>query len=110
VEGNQELVRLISELETLGEVDFQPEMAIICLVGEDIRGRIGIASDVFGVLAASGINIRMIAQGSSEISVSFVVEEKDAVRSVQQLHRHLFEQPSASPSHSSAAPCETAQA
>src|SRR6266568_5866488 len=110
VEGSQELVWLISELEALGEVDFQPEMAIICLVGEDIRGRIGIASEVFGVLAASGINIRMIAQGSSEISVSFVVEEKDAVRSVQHLHRHLFEQPSASPSHSSSAPRETAQA
>ena len=69
-------------------------MAIICLVGEDIRGRVGIASEVFGVLAAAGINIRMIAQGSSEISVSFVVDEKDAVKSVQQLHRHLFEQPS----------------
>jgi aspartate kinase len=111
VEGSRELVKLTSELEALGEVDFQPEMAIICLVGEDIRGRVGIASEVFGVLAAAGINIRMIAQGSSEISVSFVVEEKDAVKSVQQLHYHLFEEPSASPSHSSStAPRETAQA
>jgi aspartate kinase len=111
VEGSRELVKLTSELEALGEVDFQPEMAIICLVGEDIRGRIGIASEVFGVLAAAGINIRMISQGSSEISVSFVVDEKDAVRSVQHLHRHLFEQPSTKSSHaSSAAPRETAQA
>ncbi len=93
VEGSKELVKLVSELEALGEVDFQPGMAIVCLVGEDIRGRIGIASEVFGVLAASDINIRMIAQGSTEISVSFVVDEKDAVKSVQQLHRHLFELP-----------------
>ncbi len=99
VEGSRELVKLTGELEALGEVDFQPDMAIICLVGEDIRGRVGIASEVFGVLAGAGINIRMIAQGSSEISVSFVVEEKDAVKSVQQLHRHLFELPSAAPSH-----------
>jgi aspartate kinase len=111
VEGSRELVKLTSELETLGEVDFQPEMAIICLVGEDIRGRIGIASEVFGVLAAAGINIRMISQGSSEISVSFVVDEKDAVKSVQQLHRHLFEQPFTTPSHASfLTPHETAQA
>jgi aspartate kinase len=111
VEGSRELLKLTSELEALGEVDFQPDMAIICLVGENIRGRIGIASEVFGVLAAAGINIRMIAQGSSEISVSFVVDEKDAVRSVQQLHRHLFEQPLTASSHvSSTAPCETAQA
>jgi len=111
VEGSRELIKLTSELETLGEVDFQPDMAIICLVGEDIRGRVGIASEVFGVLAASGINIRMIAQGSSEISVSFVVEEKDAVKAVQQLHWHLFEQPAATPSHTSpTVPLEAAQA
>jgi aspartate kinase len=111
IEGGQELVNLISELEALGEVDFQPAMAIICLVGEDIRGRIGIASEVFSVLAASGINIRMISQGSTEISVSFVVDEKDAVRAVQQLHRHLFEQASTTSTHASPAkPLETAQA
>ena len=75
-------------------------MAIVCLVGENIRGRVGIASEVFGILAAAGINIHMIAQGSSEISVSFVVEEKDAVKSVQQLHRHIFEAAFATaPSH-----------
>jgi aspartate kinase len=115
VEGSRELVNLTSELEALGEVDFQPEMAIICMVGEDIRGRVGIASEVFGVLAAAGINIRMIAQGSSEISVSFVVDGKDAVKSVQQLHRHLFEQIDATRSHASSsvsqsASHETAQA
>jgi len=109
VEGSRELVHLTGELQALGDVDFQPEMAIICLVGEDIRGRIGIASEVFGVLAAAGVNIRMIAQGSSEISVSFVVEEKDAVRAVQQLHRHLFEQPPNAPSRP-VAPRKSAQA
>jgi aspartate kinase len=110
LEGSRELVKLTSELEALGEVDFQPSMAIICLVGEDIRGCVGIASEVFGILAASGINIRMIAQGSSEISVSFVVDEKDAVNAVQQLHRHLFEQSSSSPSHATASgPRKTAQ-
>lgn len=110
VEGNQELAKLTAELQALGDVEFQPNMAIICLVGEDIRGRIGIASEVFGVLAAAAINIRMIAQGSSEISVSFVVDEKDAVKSVQELHHHLFEQRSPAPTRASIAPHETAQA
>ena len=111
VEGSSELLRLTSELEALGEVDFQPDMAIICLVGENIRGRVGIASEVFGVIAGAGINIRMIAQGSSEISVSFVVEGKDAVKSVQHLHRHIFEERSTTPSHASqGVPLKTAQA
>ena len=107
VEGNHELAKLTSELQALGEVEFQPAMAIVCLVGENIRGRVGIASEVFGIQAAAGINIHMIAQGSSEISVSFVVEEKDAVKSVQALHRHIFEE--ASPAASEAA-METAKA
>jgi aspartate kinase len=110
VESSRELPRLTGELQALGEVEFEPEMAIVSLVGEDIRGRVGIASEVFGVLAAAGINIRMIAQGSSEISVSFAVEEKDAVLAVQALHRHLFEQSSATPSHASAISREAAQA
>jgi aspartate kinase len=111
VEGSGELAKLTGELEALGEVDLQLEMAIICLVGEDIRGRVGIASEVFGILAAADINIRMIAQGSSEISVSFAVEEKDAVRAVQQLHRQLFEQPPATHSIATpAAPRKIAQA
>jgi aspartate kinase len=111
MEGGRELLDLTSELEALGEVDFHPDMAIICLVGEDIRGRVGIASEVFGVIAGAGINIRMIAQGSTEISVSFVVDGKDAVKAVQQLHRHLFELPSGAPTHaSSLAACDAAQA
>jgi aspartate kinase len=97
VEGNRELGKLTSELQSLGEVEFQPEMAIVCLVGENIRGCVGIASEVFGVVARAGINVHMIAQGSSEISVSFVVEEKDAVKSVQHLHRHIFEESEARP-------------
>jgi len=103
VEGGKELAKLTSELEALGEVEFQPDLAIICLVGENIRGRVGIASEIFGVLAAAGINIHMISQGSSEISISFVVEEKDAVKSVQELHRHLFEQPATASSDAACA-------
>lgn len=92
VEGGRELAPLIGELQSLGEVEFMPEMAIVCLVGEDIKGRIGTATEIFGVTAAAGINIHMIAQGSSEISVSFVVDGKDAIKSLVHLHRHLFEE------------------
>jgi aspartate kinase len=110
IEGSRELGKLTTELRSLGEVEFLPEMAIICLVGEDIRGRVGIASLVFGIMAAAGINIRMIAQGSSEISVSFVVDEKDAVKSVQELHRRLFEERPAAARPTGPAAMEPAQA
>jgi aspartate kinase len=111
VQGSRELGKLTTELQALGEVEFQPEMAIICLVGENIRGCVGIASEVFGVVAAAGINVHMIAQGSSEISVSFVVEEKDAVKSVQALHRNIFEEERHfTPSHAASVALHTTKA
>ncbi len=112
VEGSRELEKLSSEMKALGRGGFSSRRWRLSAWWErTFAGRVGIASEVFGVLAAAGINIRMIAQGSSEISVSFVVEEKDAVKSVQQLHRHLFELASATPSHApSSASRETAQA
>ena len=62
------------------------EIAIIALVGEGIKDAPGVAARTFGTLGTAGINILMIAQGSSELNLSIVVGEKDAHRSVQLLH------------------------
>ena len=50
----------------------------------------GIAGRVFTIVANEGINIRMIAQGSSEINISFVIKERDRVRALLALHNDLF--------------------
>jgi aspartate kinase len=62
------------------------EVAIIALVGEGMKGAPGVAARVFNVLDSANINIMMIAQGSSELNLSFVVKQKDASRAVQLLH------------------------
>jgi aspartate kinase len=64
-----------------------PDVAIIALVGEGMKGVPGVAARAFNVLGSSGVNILMIAQGSSELNLSFVVKQKDAARSVQLLHQ-----------------------
>jgi len=66
------------------------EISIIALVGEGLKGLPGVAARAFGVLGEAGINILMIAQGSSELNLSLVVKQKDAPRAVQLLH-HAFE-------------------
>ena len=66
------------------------EQAIICLVGEDIHGKPGIAASVFNTIAEAEVNIRMISQGASEINISFVVKESDVPRAVRSLHEHFF--------------------
>ncbi len=62
------------------------EIAIIALVGEGIKGVPGVAARAFGVLGEAGVNMLMIAQGSSELNLSMVVREKDAHRAVQLIH------------------------
>ena len=81
---------LLSELEEIADVTCDDQQAIICLVGEDIHGKPGIAAAVFNTLAAAGVNIRMISQGASEINISTVVRESDVPNAVRKLHEHFF--------------------
>ncbi len=70
----------------LKEVECEPDVVVVAVVGEGMRGTPGVASRVFGAVAKRGINIRMIAQGSSELNISFVVKEKDGVEAVNAVH------------------------
>jgi aspartate kinase len=62
------------------------DIAIIALVGEGIKGSSAVPARALGVLGEAGINILMIAQGSSELNLSIVVRQKDAARAVQLIH------------------------
>jgi aspartate kinase len=90
IEGAGDVKALVADLKPLGAVEVENGKAIVCLVGDNIRGRVGICADVFNVVAKAGINIHMVSQGASEINISFVIEESEAVRAVQALHAHFF--------------------
>jgi len=90
VEASRDLAGLVQDLKRLGNVEIEDHKAILCLVGEKLRGRIGVAARVFGVLAGAGINVHMISQGASEINISFVIEERDIPEAVKQLHAYFF--------------------
>lgn len=61
-------------------------VAVVAVVGERMKGTVGIAGRLFGALAEHGINILTIAQGSSEHNISLVIEEKDVDRAVRAVH------------------------
>jgi aspartate kinase len=92
IDGDQTVKALRREFEVeierrrIDRVAMISEIAIIALVGEGIKGAPGVAARAFGTLGAAAINILMIAQGSSELNLSFVVAQKDAARCVQLLH------------------------
>jgi aspartate kinase len=81
---------LLTDLEKIAEVTAEAQQAIICLVGDNIHGKPGIAANVFNNVAAAGVNIRMISQGASEINISFVIKEGDVPHCVRHLHDHFF--------------------
>lgn len=67
-------------------VTVQPGMATVAVVGLGMAGARGVAARVFGALAQAGINIVAIAQGSSELNISFVIEARDAVEAQRRVH------------------------
>jgi aspartate kinase len=81
---------LLTELEKIADVTCDDKHAIVCLVGEDIHGKPGIAASVFNTIAAAEVNIRMISQGASELNISFVIQESDVPKAVQHLHAQFF--------------------
>jgi aspartate kinase len=78
------------EMELLGKIikkiDVTTDVSIIALIGSGMRGTVGVASRVFGSVAKRKANVMMIAQGSSELNLAFVVKDSDCAAAVQALH------------------------
>jgi aspartate kinase len=91
VDSNEKLPAIAAELGKLADVKYEGRKALICMVGEDIRGRNGMAAQVF--TAIRHINVRMISQGASEINMSFMIDEDDADEAVRSLHAAFFQDP-----------------
>lgn len=71
-------------------LEVEDNLSVIAIVGDNMRNIPGIAGRVFRALGRNGINIRAIAQGSSERNISFVVEEKDERKAMNTLHDAFF--------------------
>jgi len=74
------LGKLIKKLEVTTNV------TIIALIGSGMRGTVGVASRVFNAVAKKRVNVVMIAQGSSELNIAFVVKDASCNSVVQVLH------------------------
>ncbi|MEY4703465.1 MAG: hypothetical protein RIR96_1362 [Bacteroidota bacterium] len=69
----------------------EKQLSIIAVVGEQMHQHTGISGKMFGALGRNGINIRAIAQGSSEMNISAVVATSEAKKAVNVLHEAFFE-------------------
>ena len=71
------------------EVTSEDDVCVIAVMGANMKGSLGVASRIFTAVANKKINIRMIAQGSSELNISFVVKEKDGALVVNTIHKEF---------------------
>ncbi len=85
------LPAIAADLQGVAEVRWQNHKALVCLVGENIRQQPDVASRVFA--AVSDLDVRVVCQGASDRTISFLVEESKVEESVQRLHAIFFSQP-----------------
>ncbi len=77
--------------DVVTEIKHSEDVAVVAVVGAGMRGTKGVAARVFGAAANANVNILMIAQGSSEVNISFIVQQKDARKAANALHKEFIE-------------------
>jgi aspartate kinase len=84
------LERIKNELHP-DTVTLKHGLALIMIVGEGIMNTVGIAQKATSALTSANVNIKMINQGSSDVSMMFGIEANDLDRAIQSLYRVFFE-------------------
>ncbi len=79
------------KLQRIEPVKIETGLSIVALVGENMKSRSGVSAKMFGCLGNNGVNIRAIAQGSSEKNISIVISENDIRKAINVLHEEFFE-------------------
>ncbi len=77
--------------EKVDPLIIEKDVAILALVGEQMKSHPGVSGKMFGVLGRNGINVRAIAQGSSEKNISAVIATQDVRKAINVLHEEFFE-------------------
>ncbi len=74
----------------IDDLVIEDDVALVAVVGEAMHERAGIAGRLFGVLGRRGVNVRAIAQGSSELNITVAVSRTDEARAVRAIHDAFF--------------------
>lgn len=76
-----------------GEMDpvaVEDDLAIVAIVGENMKQNPGTSGRMFGALGKNGVNVNAIAQGSSELNISAVIKQQDIKKGLNALHEAFF--------------------
>ena len=88
VDDDARLANIVEALREFAEVSVEGGLAILCAVGDNLRGDPRIAARVIGAL--EGFPVRMVSQAASRRNVTIVLRDEDLARGMGQLHREFF--------------------
>ena len=90
----QQLIEQEFELELLAKKIespvFEQDLSVLAIVGENMKQTPGISGKLFHALGRNGINVRAIAQGSSEYNISVVISREDLNKGLNAVHDAFF--------------------
>jgi aspartate kinase len=89
--AEERVLRRITQELAADEVSVERGLALVMVVGEGMRHTVGLAARATAAFARAGVNLEMINQGSSEVSMMFGVKDHDLDAAVQSLYREFFE-------------------
>lgn len=89
IDSTHALEPVVNELKRFGEVEVEPKMAVICVVGEGLRNKPGVAAKIFSTI--SDINVWLVSHGASSINFTFVVKEEMVADAIKKLHKTFFQ-------------------
>ncbi|MBT8266449.1 MAG: bifunctional aspartate kinase/homoserine dehydrogenase I [Bacteroidia bacterium] len=78
-------------LNKIDPILIEAGLAIIAIVGDNMKSHQGISGKMFSALGKNNVNIRAIAQGASERNISAVIESKDVKKALNTIHERFFE-------------------
>ena len=78
------------ELDQINKITIEENLAIVAIVGENMKHATGVAGKLFNTIGRNGINIIAIAQGASELNISWVVKVSDLRKTLNVVHESFF--------------------
>lgn len=88
IDNTVRLNDIVKELQNFASVKIEKNKAIVCCVGESLKGTPGMAAQILGLL--ENTKIYAISQGGSDINLSFVIDETELPRVINRLHKQFF--------------------
>jgi aspartokinase/homoserine dehydrogenase 1 len=78
------------QLDQINKITIEDNLAIVAIVGENMKHATGVAGKLFNTIGKNGINIIAIAQGASELNISWVVKVSDLRKTLNVVHESFF--------------------